>query len=57
MTSVETETLSTYLTEPVDLWKMDTEEAEDQILKDLNETGKFNSLRTHNPIDYCFGQP
>ena len=41
MTSVETETLSTYLTEPVDLWKMDTEEAEDQILKDLNETGKL----------------
>ena len=45
VTSVETETLSTYLTEPVDLLKMDIEGAEDQVLKDLNETGKLSLVR------------
>src|SRR6185436_10385318 len=35
VTSVETEMLSTYLTEPVDFVKMDIEGAEDQVLKDL----------------------
>ena len=45
VTSVETETLSTYLTEPVDFLKMDIEGAEDQVLKDLNETGKLALVR------------
>ena len=45
MTSVETEMLSTYLTEPVDLLKMDIEGAEDHVLKDLNETGKLALVR------------
>ena len=37
--------LSTYLTEPVDFLKMDIEGAEDQVLKDLNETGKLALVR------------
>jgi FkbM family methyltransferase len=45
VTSVETETLSTYLTEPVDFLKMDIEGAEDQVLKDLKETGKLALVR------------
>ena len=45
VTSVETETLSSYLTEPVDLLKMDIEGAEDHVLKDLNETGKLALVR------------
>lgn len=45
VTSVETETLSTYLTEPVDFLKMDIEGSEDQVLKDLNETGKLALVR------------
>ena len=45
LTSVETEMLSTYLTEPVDFLKMDIEGAEDQVLKDLNETGKLALVR------------
>jgi FkbM family methyltransferase len=45
MTSVETEMLSTYLTEPVDFLKMDIEGAEDHVLKDLNETGKLALVR------------
>jgi FkbM family methyltransferase len=45
VTSVETDMLSTYLTEPVDLLKMDIEGAEDQVLKDLNETGKLALVR------------
>jgi FkbM family methyltransferase len=45
VTSVETEMLSTYLTEPVDFLKMDIEGAEDQVLKDLNETGKLALVR------------
>jgi FkbM family methyltransferase len=45
VTSVETETLSTYLTEPVDLLKMDIEGAEDHVLKDLDETGKLALVR------------
>jgi FkbM family methyltransferase len=45
VTSVESGTLSTYLTEPVDLLKMDIEGAEDQVLKDLNETGKLALVR------------
>ena len=45
VTSVESETLSSYLTEPVDFLKMDIEGAEDQVLKDLNETGKLALVR------------
>lgn len=45
VTSVETEMLSTYLTEPVDFLKMDIEGAEDQVLKDLKETGKLALVR------------
>jgi FkbM family methyltransferase len=45
VTTVETETLSTYLTEPVDLLKMDIEGAEDHVLKDLDETGKLALVR------------
>ena len=45
VTSVETEMLSTYLTEPVDFLKMDIEGAEDQVLKDLNESGKLALVR------------
>jgi FkbM family methyltransferase len=44
-TMVETETLSTYLSEPVDFLKMDIEGAEDHVLKDLNETGKLALVR------------
>ena len=44
-TLVETETLSTYLSEPVDFLKMDIEGAEDHVLKDLNETGKLALVR------------
>jgi len=44
-TVVETETLSTYLSEPVDFLKMDIEGAEDHVLKDLNETGKLALVR------------
>ena len=45
LTSVETEMLSTYLTEPVDFLKMDIEGAEEQVLKDLKETGKLDLVR------------
>ena len=45
VTSVESEMLSTYLTEPVDFLKMDIEGAEDQVLKDLNESGKLALVR------------
>ena len=44
-TMVETEMLSTYLSEPVDFLKMDIEGAEDHVLKDLNETGKLALVR------------
>ena len=44
-TSVETEMLSSYLTEPVDFLKMDIEGAEDHVLKDLNESGKLALVR------------
>ena len=45
VTSVESEMLSTYLTEPVDFLKLDIEGAENQVLKDLNETGKLALVR------------
>jgi FkbM family methyltransferase len=45
LTTVETERLSTYLTEPVDFLKMDIEGAEEQVLKDLKETGKLAFVR------------
>jgi len=44
-TMVETETLSTYVNEPVDFLKMDIEGAEDHVLKDLKETGKLALVR------------
>jgi FkbM family methyltransferase len=45
VTSVESEMLSSYLTEPVDFLKMDIEGAENQVLKDLNETGTLALVR------------
>jgi FkbM family methyltransferase len=45
LTSVETEMLSTYLTEPVDFLKMDIEGAEEQVLNDLKATGKLDLVR------------
>ncbi len=45
LTSVEAAMLSTYLTEPVDFLKMDIEGAEEQVLKDLKETGKLDLVR------------
>jgi FkbM family methyltransferase len=45
ITMVETEKLSTYLTEPIDFLKMDIEGAEEQVLTDLKETGKLDLVR------------
>lgn len=45
ITMVETEKLSTYLTEPIDFLKMDIEGAEEQVLTDLKKTGKLDLVR------------
>lgn len=43
--SVETDTLSTYLTEPVELLKMDIEGPELVVLEELESAGAFRSVR------------
>lgn len=43
--SVETDTLSTYLTEPVELLKMDIEGPELVVLEELESAGAFSSIR------------
>jgi len=45
VTSVETTMLSRYVNQPVDFLKMDIEGAEEEVLRDLSETGKLPLVR------------